>query len=222
MRQPFTSESTEKAQLALRPNPSRNGDFVPAGAVARATCMQTRSTQSRKGSRVEDPCRVQGQRPCWGLGQRPNQNRKINHENVTNCALTSAEQRSGRSPWNVFSAAQVTNAARATCMQKRSTPSRNGSRGDFVPFPVPCRMQGQRPCWGLGQRPNQKSKVNNADVPNPALTSAEQRSGRSPRNVFSAAQVTNVSTKHAQTTCKWRTSIAQRVKGTKSSLVRLR
>ena len=25
-----------------------------------------------KGSREELPCRVQGQRPCWGLGQRPN------------------------------------------------------------------------------------------------------------------------------------------------------
>ena len=27
---------------------------------------------ARKGSRGNAPCRVQGRRPCWGLGQRPN------------------------------------------------------------------------------------------------------------------------------------------------------
>ena len=27
---------------------------------------------SQKGSRGNAPCRVQGRRPCWGLGQRPN------------------------------------------------------------------------------------------------------------------------------------------------------
>ena len=33
--------------------------------------------------------------------------------------------------------------------------ARKGSRGDFVPFHFPpCRVQGRRPCWGLGQRPN--------------------------------------------------------------------
>ena len=26
--------------------------------------------------------------------------------------------------------------------------------GDFVPFSSPCRVKGQRPLWGLGQRPN--------------------------------------------------------------------
>ncbi len=94
--------------------------------------------------------------------------------------------------WSIFSriAQHRTNQTRATCMQKRSTPSRNGSRGDFVPFPVPCRVQGQRPCWGLGQSPNQTASVDNANVPTHALMSAEQRSGRSSRNVFSAAQAT--------------------------------
>ena len=30
-----------------------------------------------------------------------------------------------------------------------------GSRGGLRPFfSAPCRVQGQRPCWGLGQRPN--------------------------------------------------------------------
>ena len=32
--------------------------------------------------------------------------------------------------------------------------AKKGSRGDFVPFSSPCRVKGQRPLWGLGQRPN--------------------------------------------------------------------
>ena len=35
--------------------------------------MKARPTQSRKGVKGEiPPCRVKGQRPLWGLGQRPN------------------------------------------------------------------------------------------------------------------------------------------------------
>ena len=40
--------------------------------AARGRSMRVSPTQSRKGSRDNVPCRVQGQRPCWGLGQRPN------------------------------------------------------------------------------------------------------------------------------------------------------
>ena len=35
--------------------------------------MKVRSTQSREGVKGKiSPCRVKGQRPLWGLGQRPN------------------------------------------------------------------------------------------------------------------------------------------------------
>ena len=41
--------------------------------AARGRSMKVRPTQSRKGVKGEiPPCRVKGQRPLWGLGQRPN------------------------------------------------------------------------------------------------------------------------------------------------------
>ena len=45
-----------------------------ANKKAAPTHKQGKATKpgSPKGSRDNVPCRVQGQRPCWGLGQRPN------------------------------------------------------------------------------------------------------------------------------------------------------
>ena len=40
-------------------------------------------------------------------------------------------------------------------MTKRPTESRGGVKGGLRPFSsAPCRVKGQRPLWGLGQRPN--------------------------------------------------------------------
>ena len=46
-------------------------------------------------------------------------------------------------------------AARGRSMEARPTQSRKRVKGGLRPFSsVPCRVQGQRPCWGLVQRPN--------------------------------------------------------------------
>ena len=46
-------------------------------------------------------------------------------------------------------------AARGRSMKARPTQSRKGVKGGLRPFSsAPCRVQGQRPLWGLGQRPN--------------------------------------------------------------------
>ena len=49
--------------------------------------------------------------------------------------------------------------------------SREGVKGGLRPFSsAPCRVKGQRPLWGLGQRPNRsagdhsKGKVNKAQA----------------------------------------------------------
>ena len=40
-------------------------------------------------------------------------------------------------------------------MKARPTQSRKGVKGGLRPFSsAPCRVKGQRPLWGLGQRPN--------------------------------------------------------------------
>ena len=46
-------------------------------------------------------------------------------------------------------------AARGRSMKARPTQSRKGVKGGLRPFSsAPCRVQGQRPLWGLVQRPN--------------------------------------------------------------------
>ena len=46
-------------------------------------------------------------------------------------------------------------AARGRSMKVRPTQSRGGVKGGLRPFSsAPCRVKGQRPLWGLGQRPN--------------------------------------------------------------------
>ena len=46
-------------------------------------------------------------------------------------------------------------AARGRSMKARPTQSRKGVKGGLRPFSsAPCRVEGQRPLWGLGQRPN--------------------------------------------------------------------
>ena len=46
-------------------------------------------------------------------------------------------------------------AARGRSMKARPTQSRKGVKGGLRPFSsAPCRVKGQRPLWGLGQRPN--------------------------------------------------------------------
>ena len=46
-------------------------------------------------------------------------------------------------------------AARGRSMKARPTQSRRGVKGGLRPFSsAPCRVKGQRPLWGLGQRPN--------------------------------------------------------------------
>ena len=46
-------------------------------------------------------------------------------------------------------------AARGRSMKARPTQSRGGVKGGLRPFSsAPCRVKGQRPLWGLGQRPN--------------------------------------------------------------------
>ena len=46
-------------------------------------------------------------------------------------------------------------AARGRSMKERPTQSRKGVKGGLRPFlSAPCRGKGQRPLWGLGQRPN--------------------------------------------------------------------
>ncbi len=86
-------------------------------------------------------------------------------------------------------------------------------KGGLRPVSCPLQGAGTASLLGFGASPNQKGEVNNAGVTNHALTSAEQSSGRSLRNAFSAAHVTIVSTKHAQPVCKSGYSVAKRVKG---------
>ena len=46
-------------------------------------------------------------------------------------------------------------ATRGRSMKARPTQSRKGVKGGLRPFSsAPCRVKGQRPLWGLGQRPN--------------------------------------------------------------------
>ena len=46
-------------------------------------------------------------------------------------------------------------AARGKSMKAQPTQSRKGVKGGLRPFSsAPCRVKGQRPLWGLGQRPN--------------------------------------------------------------------
>ena len=46
-------------------------------------------------------------------------------------------------------------SARGRSMKARPTQSRKGVKGGLRPFSsAPCRVKGQRPLWGLGQRPN--------------------------------------------------------------------
>ena len=46
-------------------------------------------------------------------------------------------------------------AARGRSMKVRPTQSRGWFKGGLRPFSsAPCRVKGQRPLWGLGQRPN--------------------------------------------------------------------
>ena len=46
-------------------------------------------------------------------------------------------------------------ATRGRIMGVRPTQSREGVKGGLRPFSsAPCRVKGQRPLWGLGQRPN--------------------------------------------------------------------
>ena len=50
---------------------------------------------------------------------------------------------------------EATKAARGRSMKARPTQSRKGVKGGLRPFSsAPCRVKGQRPLWGLGQRPN--------------------------------------------------------------------
>ena len=43
-------------------------------------------------------------------------------------------------------------------MKARPTQSRKGVKGGLRPFSsAPCRVKGQRPLWGLGQRPNRSA-----------------------------------------------------------------
>ena len=47
--------------------------------------MKKRSTQSREGVKGGiPPCRVKGQRPLWGLGQRPNRSTGDHSKGITN------------------------------------------------------------------------------------------------------------------------------------------
>ena len=51
-------------------------------------------------------------------------------------------------------------AARGRSMKARPTQSRKGVKGGLRPFSsAPCRVKGQRPLWGLGQRPNSSTGV---------------------------------------------------------------
>ncbi len=53
--------------------------------AARGRSMKARPTQSRKGVKGKiSPCRVKGQRPLWGLGQRPNSSTGDQHLNALN------------------------------------------------------------------------------------------------------------------------------------------
>ena len=46
-------------------------------------------------------------------------------------------------------------ATRGRSIKARPTQSRKGVKGGLRPFSsAPCRVKGQRPLWGLGQRPN--------------------------------------------------------------------
>ena len=66
----------------------------------------------------------------------------------------------------------------------RPTQSREGVKGGLRPFSsAPCRVKGQRPLWGLGQRPNGCSCDQLCKSTQSCPTSAEQRSA------FSAAVV---------------------------------
>ena len=50
---------------------------------------------------------------------------------------------------------EATKTTRGRSMEARPTQSRKGVKGGLRPFSsAPCRVKGQRPLWGLGQRPN--------------------------------------------------------------------
>ena len=58
-------------------------------------------------------------------------------------------------------------SARGRSMKARPTQSRKGVKGGLRPFSsAPCRVKGQRPLWGLGQRPNCWSGLNSKEEVN--------------------------------------------------------
>ena len=62
----YFSTNKVKKQLGIREGRGKRG-------LTRGRSKKESSTQSRKGVKGKiSPCRVKGQRPLWGLGQRPN------------------------------------------------------------------------------------------------------------------------------------------------------
>ena len=83
---------------------------------------------SQKGSRDNVPCRVQGQRPCWGLGQRPN-----------------------RSSSDQFQGSRQQGAGSEASLPVTSRVRRRASKLLF-PTSVLCRARWARPCsWSCDQ-----------------------------------------------------------------------
>ena len=83
---------------------------------------------AKKGSRDNVPCRVQGQRPCWGLGQRPN-----------------------RSSSDQFQGSRQQGAGSEASLPVTSRVRRRASKLLF-PTSVLCRARWARPCsWSCDQ-----------------------------------------------------------------------
>ena len=89
--------------------------------------MKARPTQSRKGVKGEiPPCRVKGQRPLWGLGQRPNRSTGDHSKGITNKGAGSEA------------------SLPVTLRFLRSAPK------PLYPTTVPCRARWARPnCWSF-------------------------------------------------------------------------
>ena len=84
-------------------------------------------------------------------------------------------------------------------MKARPTQSRKGVKGGLRPFSsAPCRVKGQRPLWGLGQRPNcsslnlfkgrSQAKSRQRSVPRPNFARPQTRPQAALFNVYAVSR----------------------------------
>ena len=143
---------------------------TPSPQSTRGRCMQSRSTQSRKGS-------PEGRRPFGGVkGQSPLGspiNTRALYANALNSIARKGVQRvedplagsRGRAPW-------VPQSTRGRCMQSRSTQSRKGS------------PEGRRPFGGVKGQSPLGSSINTRTLYAVALNSIAKRESRGSKTLW--------------------------------------